>query len=125
MGMKLLKISSIAAATAVAMLLIYYYYTHDPSTAPAPKCMFKLLTGWDCPGCGSQRAFHAILHGNFAAAWHFNPFIYFAVPLATFYIIAEACRRRAPRFHAAAVNHWIVLAIALAAILYTILRNIL
>ena len=27
----------------------------------------------DCPGCGLTRSFVSIGHGNFPAAWHFNP----------------------------------------------------
>lgn len=28
-------------------------------------CFYKKLTGIDCPGCGAQRAFIELLHGNF------------------------------------------------------------
>ncbi len=31
-----------------------------------------MITGWECPGCGSQRALHQFLHGNFSAAFTFN-----------------------------------------------------
>ena len=120
-----LTISGAVAASAVLALLIAYYYSNDPASAPSPKCVFKLITGWDCPGCGSQRAFHAILHGDFRAAWHFNPFVFFAVPAAIFYIAAEAMRRRVPRLHAAANNPYIISAIVIAAVVYTVLRNIL
>ena len=50
---------------AVALLCaagIYYFY--DPSlNGFFPRCPFLSITGWRCPGCGSQRAIHAILHG--------------------------------------------------------------
>lgn len=120
-----LTICGATAALAAVALLILYYYSHDPSSTPSPKCMFKTLTGWDCPGCGSQRALHAALHGDFVAAWHFNPFVFFAVPAATFYIIAETGRRHWPRLHAAAVNPLIIAAIAAGSLLYMVLRNIL
>jgi hypothetical protein len=29
------------------------------------KCIFKHHTGYDCPGCGFQRAFIELLKGNF------------------------------------------------------------
>lgn len=47
-----------------------------------PKCFFKLLTGLDCPACGSQRAVHAALHGDFAKAVQYNYFLVFAGPYA-------------------------------------------
>lgn len=37
-----------------------------------PKCPFNYLTGLNCPGCGVTRMVHALLHGDIAAAWHFN-----------------------------------------------------
>lgn len=58
----------------------YVYYTFDPNLYNwFPKCPFKACTGLDCPGCGSQRAVHALLHGNFLEAFQHNalliPFI--------------------------------------------------
>lgn len=122
---KILIVSGATAAFAALALLLHYYYTHDPAAGASPKCMFKLLTGWDCPGCGSQRALHAALHGDFAAAWGFNPFVFFALPAAVFYIVAEAARRRHPRVHRIATHPLIVSAIAVGALLYMVLRNIL
>ena len=37
-----------------------------------PVCFFKKLTGLDCPGCGSTRALHAMLHGQFLLAANYN-----------------------------------------------------
>lgn len=45
-----------------------------------PPCPFLWLTGFYCPGCGSLRALHQLLHGNFAAAISFNPFAVLALP---------------------------------------------
>lgn len=38
-----------------------------------PSCRFRSWTGLDCPSCGLTRAFVSIAHGDFAAAWRFNP----------------------------------------------------
>ena len=59
----------VAAIVVVLVILIFYYYA-EPSAAFMPHCTFKALTGYDCPGCGFQRALHAALHGEFAMAWH-------------------------------------------------------
>ena len=33
-------------------------------------CLFHQFTGLSCPGCGTQRALFALLHGHPLAAWH-------------------------------------------------------
>lgn len=37
------------------------------------SCPFKAVTGWDCPLCGGTRMGSALLHGDVAAAFAFNP----------------------------------------------------
>lgn len=36
-------------------------------------CPFKSLTGLDCPGCGFQRSFIALLKGNLVQSFKFYP----------------------------------------------------
>ena len=47
-----------------------------------PPCLFKTIFGHACPGCGSLRAMHQLLHGNVAAAWAMNKPIVVGLPLA-------------------------------------------
>lgn len=70
------------AAIAVALALIgVIYYVLDPSEGMwLLKCPFRLITGLECPSCGSQRALHALLHGEFGAALRFNPFLLLSIP---------------------------------------------
>ncbi|MBQ3998212.1 MAG: DUF2752 domain-containing protein [Paludibacteraceae bacterium] len=60
-----------------------------------PKCPFMLLTGWKCPGCGSQRAIHAIVHGQIGEAFRQNALF---IPSAI-YLIAILVSRRWPAVH--------------------------
>ncbi len=43
------------------------------TSAIPSMCSSRVLLGIDCPGCGLTRAFIAISHGQFSAAWKFNP----------------------------------------------------
>ena len=52
-----------------------------------PVCPFRLLTGFTCPGCGSTRGMHQLLHGNFAAAFEFNPLLLLALPFLVFALL--------------------------------------
>ena len=70
----------VALVIASVIALLYFF---DPATAGFyPPCLFKTVLGMGCPGCGSLRAVHRLLHGEFAAAWALNRTIFFAVPLA-------------------------------------------
>lgn len=54
--------------------LIVLYFGH-PTTGYAwmPRCPFYMLTGFYCPGCGSLRAMHYLLQGNFAESFRNHP----------------------------------------------------
>ena len=67
------------AAGLVAPLL----WRIDPSAPGSvlPPCPLHALTGLWCPGCGSTRALHALLHGDLAQALAMNPLLVLASPL--------------------------------------------
>jgi hypothetical protein len=46
-----------------------------------PRCTFHWLTGLHCPGCGSSRAIHRLLHGDIVAAFRLNSLIIVLLPL--------------------------------------------
>ena len=56
-------------AALLAVMAGVVYFTFDPAQeAYFPRCTFLTLTGYQCPGCGSQRALHALLHGDIVVA---------------------------------------------------------
>jgi hypothetical protein len=62
-----------------------YLFVFEPGKSGFfPPCPFRLLTGLTCPGCGSTRALHQILHGNFEAAFALNPLLMVGIPLMLF-----------------------------------------
>lgn len=102
------------------------YYFIDPTAAGWPfRCLFKTLTGWECPGCGSQRALHALLHGQLSQAIDFNPFLCIALPYLLLIIAASYIRHpRAQRLLRLATSLPAALAYIAAALAYTLLRNL-
>lgn len=78
----------VALAVAGGAAIVVYLGLFDPSLYPAPRCPFRVLTGYDCPGCGSQRALHALLHGRFGDAWHHNAALLPAVAVAALYALS-------------------------------------
>jgi hypothetical protein len=49
-----------------------------------PKCPFRTLTGFQCPGCGSTRAFHQLLHLHPIAAFKLNPLMVLTLPFIVY-----------------------------------------
>ena len=65
------------------------FYLFDPGKLVLfPKCPFFLISGYYCPGCGSQRAIHSFLHLRFGDGFH-NNFLIFPATLVILYHIAR------------------------------------
>lgn len=115
----------IVLVIAALMVLGFIYYALDPSASSVfPRCAFLSLTGYKCPGCGSQRAIHALLHGDVAGAFRFNALLLIAVPWIALCLFAEGQRVRNPRLYArlnAPLLIWLFLALVL---IWWLLRNI-
>ena len=52
--------------------LLQNYMSH------APKCLFHLVTGYYCPGCGGTRALYLFLTGHWIKSFLFHPLVVYA-----------------------------------------------
>jgi len=109
------------AAAGIVMLAVF-----DPATSGVfPPCPVLYLTGWYCPGCGSLRALHQLLHGNLHAAWAMNPLMILLLPFVCYGLASHglgAIRgRRLPQLFLPAI--WIQ-ALGCVIIVYGIVRNL-
>ncbi|HEV2402338.1 MAG TPA: DUF2752 domain-containing protein [Candidatus Sulfotelmatobacter sp.] len=76
------------AAGGLVMLRIF-----DPATSGVfPPCPLHFFTGLYCPGCGSLRALHALMHGNLQLAWAMNPLTILFLPYLIYGLTSEAVR---------------------------------
>lgn len=70
-------LASLALASGAAIL-----FRFDPAAHGFyPFCVFYRTTGLLCPGCGSLRAFHQLLHGEWVDAVRYNPLLVASFPL--------------------------------------------
>ncbi|MDE6812020.1 MAG: DUF2752 domain-containing protein [Muribaculaceae bacterium] len=76
------RVRRLSVIAGVCALMAGFYFVVDPMSAWwAPKCIFRMLTGLECPGCGSQRVAHALLHGDLKGAWVANPLVVVLLPM--------------------------------------------
>ena len=119
---RLIFISGLVLLASAAVVL----YLFNPATTKLwLPCPFHALTGLHCPGCGSVRAAHQLLHGNVLAALGYNPLMVLAAPFVGYAFISygvSAARRRPMTGVAVSASWaWALLAVVLA---YWVLRNV-
>lgn len=108
------------------LVCVYYYITNPSKSNYFMPCLFKKITGMNCAGCGGQRAFHLLLHGEFLQALRYNFLIYF-LPffLYLLWVSIEIYIFKNKRFVSKFIfsNKSGILVLA-TIIIYTVLRNI-
>jgi hypothetical protein len=91
-------------------------FAFDPARASIyPVCMFHQMTGLWCPGCGTTRALHQLLHGNVAAAFRFNALSMALLPVAGYLMVRGDASRLKPTWI------WLLLVVIVA---FGVMRNI-
>lgn len=65
-------------------ILLLFFNPASPANQFFPRCPFRLLTGWQCPGCGSTRACYELLHLHPIAAFKFNPLMVLTLPFIVY-----------------------------------------
>lgn len=64
----------ILAISSAALYL--FLFPEGGETAFNSHCLFRRVTGFPCPGCGTGRGLLLLLKGDFLNAWWMNPFSY-------------------------------------------------
>jgi hypothetical protein len=86
-------LGAVAAGIACAGALVLYLF--DPTRYGFyPVCLFHRTTGLLCPGCGSLRALHHLLHGHVAEAFRYNALLMTLLPVATAWLLLRLSARR-------------------------------
>lgn len=122
-----IKIVLGAGVVLILLMALFVFYHLNPETQPVfPKCPFLVLTGYECPGCGTQRAIHQLLHLNVSAALRHNAFMVFALPYVFLAIYMEyfGGKRRNLKLYTVLFGRYSAIVILIIVLLYWILRNI-
>lgn len=91
------RVGLILIVILLAGIAVVYKYL-DPAVVPIfPRCPFRLLTGYLCPGCGSQRAIHHLLNLDLLGAWRMNPLLVITLPYLLLGLILKPLSRHNAR----------------------------
>ena len=109
--------------------LVRYYYINDPEVANGeglfPKCIFYTSTGLHCPGCGSQRAVHDLLHLRIIKALKHNIVIVIIAIILFSKVYALITKKYFKSYYYnLGQKPYFTIAIAITVFMYWILRNI-
>ena len=108
-------------------LIIIYKYFNPSNNIYFPKCIFHELTGYECPGCGSQRAIHSLLNFDIRTAISDNVLLVLAIPYMITGFIFDLIKNPSERIiklRKQLFGKTIILIIFTLIILFWILRNI-
>lgn len=68
-------------------LLIFVWSIDYNTQGDFTLCLFKNITGKDCPGCGVLRGVSAVLHLDFKSAYALNRMNFVIIPLLAYLYI--------------------------------------
>lgn len=110
------------------VVLAFVYKLYNPLLYNFfPPCPVKHVTGFDCPTCGTQRAAHLFLNGEFKAAFYQNPLIFIFTPYILLWVylklIQNPTEKELKIFNKLYGNKSLFVVIAIV-LIYTVWRNI-
>ena len=92
-----------------------------------PPCLFHLITGYFCPGCGGTRAVRALLHGHLLQSIYYHPLVVYAAVVYLTFMLTQTVERLSQhrvsigmKYH----NLYVWIALAILAVNFA-LKNIL
>lgn len=108
----------------MAILFMVYFFVDPMEVKWMPRCIWKVATGTDCPGCGSQRMVHALTHGDLRTAWQANAYALCMLPLVGFMLWLELFRKEYPRIYGRFHSPVVIWVLTGSVFIWWILRNV-
>jgi hypothetical protein len=102
-----------------------YILANNPNVSSGyPPCVFKSVTGLDCPGCGGMRCVHSLLQGDIVGAASHNLLAFVLLPVLAYLLVRQLLLmfgRELPPLPSVRYLGW---SLAIVALVFTVARNI-
>jgi hypothetical protein len=118
---KLIPASAVLAVIVAGAATLFFF--NPTTTLFYPKCLFHEVTGLYCPGCGTTRALHCLLHGKILEALHNNALVILVLPVLGATMLWRSRHGRPPSLDSRFRSIWIVVLLA-AVVAFGVLRNL-
>jgi hypothetical protein len=116
----------LAAATPLVVVAATVLYSYSPTSYGFyPPCLFHTLTSLHCPGCGSTRCVHALLHGDFRQAAAYNMLLVVSLPFLAVWVVRKVWTLITPQQPATwLLPSWTIRLIFWVIVTFWVLRNV-
>ena len=112
------RLTALLIWSSIAVGAAYLFIFEPGKSGFFPACPFRALTGFTCPGCGSTRGLHRLLHGDLLAAFEFNPLMVVALPFLLYalvrYTVAAVSGRPLQKRYLDAKYIWMLFAVIMS-----------
>lgn len=118
---RLVKISKVAGLTGLFLLACYFTLSLNIGTL----CLFKRITGLNCPSCGITRMGVSFMRGDIVTAFKYNQVLSVLSPVFAIYTIFYLYRYL--RYGTTKLSNWenvLIIIIAVILLLYGVVRNL-
>ena len=111
----------------IIALILLLYFLFALFTGYGIPCVFHLLTGLNCPGCGISRMFLSLAKGDLSAAFQYNALVLCLLPLfltlIVYWITGWLCHRKAGK-KGKRIEKALYLFLIAALLLWGVVRNL-
>ena len=115
--------AAIALVALAASAMLYALDPREPGNYPV--CPFLGVTGYHCPGCGTLRTLHAILHADMPRAFGYNPLTVLSLPFLGYAFGVGTLRAfRLPAPARLFIHPNLIWGLALGVVAFWVLRNV-
>ena len=112
----------------VLIVFCIYFYQNNPTTGEGIflRCPSNLIFGIHCPGCGTQRALHHLLHFEIREALRYNALFVVSFPVLIYgfllmmYNFIFGTKKTIPFL----TNKFVIIGLLVFVLLFGILRNV-
>ena len=109
----------------IILVIVGYYFLLNPYEQEYffISCPFYKISGYQCPGCGSQRAFHELLHLRIFEAMKQNVLFVLAIPYFLLVFYTSFHQEKYQKLRQILIGNKTLLFLLAIAILFGIFRN--